>query len=52
MNLFQSKTNYSHEISWQDQKSSLVSGNQPSERFFYHLPTRIVVCVSEYIVFV
>ena len=30
-------------------KSSLVSGNWPGEKFFYHQPTRIVECVSEYI---
>ena len=30
-------------------KSCLVFGNQSGEDFFYHSPTRITVCVSEYI---
>ena len=30
------------------QKSSFVSGNWPGENFFYHSPTCIVKCVSEY----
>ena len=29
-------------------KSSLLAGNQLFGNFFYHSPTRIVECVSEY----
>ena len=33
-------------------KSSLLAGNQLFGNFFYHSPTRIVECVSEYTILI